>query len=993
MKNKLLITTALVAVAFASGALAADVNITANDELQNYANSPEAHQEWVDNVSVKGLEADTVQAGYIQADKLNIEDSTLTVKGEGVFISGASQTDVNGNSTVSLEEKGSLLSAYDNGRVNQMNINGAVDSKGGIIRAASNADGSQYSAININGTVTASDADNVIGSRLTNVNGALNIASGAVLDLVGDLTRDSNTGFVSVDDAAKAKDGVMNIAQNGKIDNKGTLNANSVLIKNNGLIDNQGTVNLGDYESNGGYLGSETVDNTINITGDINLQNNARIVAATARDEGAINITGAENIKLSNGSTIDAVKLKIEGTSKEDATKITVGGNNANAGRDKNGETWRNNSYILSYDDGSISNAEIDVNNGGHIMQGGLTAGDNRTMTVKDSKINLNEGGSLRAIDGAKFALNGSEVNLNGGQIKALIDGTNSSSINVNNAASTIYKIAALDDLNTAVDTAISKLLEEDSKVTNLNVKSGTFTLDGGDDVATLTAENLNVDGTAKVAADYSIADTTVNKGGTLEVAQGVTYTSDVAMKGGSTLNIGVGQTADDEPALSYGKITGTVTGESDEAKGSMNLVFDANMDSALLEGATLDVATSVTDVDLNDNILYAYDKEDWANGNIKVTKNGQDAVVAGLAEAGVAANQSGTLAAFTSSTSGHATADAITKQMSDLIQTGNTDAASVMAQAVAPETAPMVQSVSTETANQIFGAVGTRLSGGSISSVSEGKSAGDNIFERAAVWVQGLINKSKLSKHNQSFDADSQGVAFGAEKYINDDVKVGIGYAYTNTDVDAFMRSTDIDTHSAILYGEYKPSNWYVNGIASYGWSDYEETKNVGGAFVKGKYDVDTIGLQAMTGYEFNHNNYKFTPEAGLRYVNIHQDSYTDSAGQRIKTDSSDILTGVIGAKAETTVALDSGMTLKPEARLAMTYDLMNDDSSSIVTLANGSAYQVNGKALDRFGVEFGAGVTADVSDDVELSIGYEGKFRQDYQDHTGLLNAKYKF
>ncbi len=42
---------------------------------------------------------------------------------------------------------------------------------------------------------------------------------------------------------------------------------------------------------------------------------------------------------------------------------------------------------------------------------------------------------------------------------------------------------------------------------------------------------------------------------------------------------------------------------------------------------------------------------------------------------------------------------------------------------------------------------------------------------------------------------------------------------------------------------------------------------------------------------------------------------------------------------------------------------------------------------------MEFGSGVTAEVNDNVELSLGYEGKFREDYQDHTGLLNAKYKF
>ena len=127
-----------------------------------------------------------------------------------------------------------------------------------------------------------------------------------------------------------------------------------------------------------------------------------------------------------------------------------------------------------------------------------------------------------------------------------------------------------------------------------------------------------------------------------------------------------------------------------------------------------------------------------------------------------------------------------------------------------------MVQKTQTETANQVFGAVGTRLSGGSISTGSEGMSSGDNIFERVAVWVQGMFNHSKLDDTSKAkgFDADSSGVAMGIEKFVTDDVKVGAGYAYTNTDIDGFMRSTDVDTHTAILYGEDKPSNWYVNGM-----------------------------------------------------------------------------------------------------------------------------------------------------------------------------------
>ena len=152
----------------------------------------------------------------------------------------------------------------------------------------------------------------------------------------------------------------------------------------------------------------------------------------------------------------------------------------------------------------------------------------------------------------------------------------------------------------------------------------------------------------------------------------------------------------------------------------------------------------------------------------------------------------------------------------------------------------------------------------------------------------------------------------------------------------------------------------------------------------VKADYDAETFGLQAMTGYDMQVKGFGLTPEVGLRYVHISQDGYTDSADQKISGNDSDILTGVIGAKVSKTWT---------EARIAATYDLMNDDVNSVVTLANGSAYMVEGDALDRFGMEFGAGVTAEVNDNVELSLGYEGKFREDYQDHTGLVNLKYKF
>ena len=78
---------------------------------------------------------------------------------------------------------------------------------------------------------------------------------------------------------------------------------------------------------------------------------------------------------------------------------------------------------------------------------------------------------------------------------------------------------------------------------------------------------------------------------------------------------------------------------------------------------------------------------------------------------------------------------------------------------------------------------------------------------------------------------------------------------------------------------------------------------------------------------------------------------------------------------------------------KAAVTYDLIDDGNNANVVLANGAAYHVNGEKLDRLGFELGAKVATDVTDNLEISAGWEGRFRKDYNDQTAMLNAKYKF
>ena len=994
MKNKLLVTTALVGLAFASSAMAAD-------ELKEYeagsviSADDTGHTKGDTRISFMGdakLEKDVTFGNYVTLhNKTNLTgDKKLTVTGY-----------------LTQTEAGSDVSGVDL-EIQKGKVNNSQDSEV--------TEGELVLGNNLTvGNVNMADGTGIYLYKTEedyakNADKTLTIADGKEVTFAG------NNYIKGAKDAALTLDGKGSVANQGELTVSNALTS-SVDIKNAGTI----TLDKG-YTGNGNYLGNDFASNkdtTINIKGDVSLDNNARIVAATANDLGSVKITDAGNITLRNGSTIDAVNLNISGKSADEKAIITIGGNNPSAGRETDeNEQWRNNSYILGYGDTSIKNANISLENGGMLIQGAKgtnEAPDTGTMTLNNSEVKVAEGALIKATNGSDVALENASVDLNGGIIDAKISVDTNSKINVNNAGSTIKTLAGAGTLNINANTSVSTLFGSASKIGILAVKEGsTFILDSldevkenadegidGRDAVKLEAGKMEVSGTAIVADNNAnkIEATTVKDGGILDLGYN-TFSSNVTMDAGSTLNVGVKNAEKTETGkLTHGKIEGDFTVNAPAegaANASMNLVIAA--DTKLGEESKIDLASGsengLGNLVVNNNLLYNLDglKDDGTidtSKGLTVSKKDSSEVAAGVAANGANGNQAGTIAAFVDGLSGNAQADNITNQISTLVQSGNVKGAARLAKEVAPVAAPVAQSQVTETTNQVFGAVATRLSGGSVSSAAEGKSSGDSVFERAAMWVQGLFNKSKYDGSND-FKTDSTGLALGAEKYLNSDVKVGAGYAYTNSDVKQGDRKIDVDTHTAFVYGEYKPSDWYVNGIASYNWGDYDEKKYGG---LSGKYDVNSIALQAMTGYDFHMNGAVVTPEAGLRYINIHQDSYTDTAGQRVSENSSDYLTGIVGAKIKKDYTLSNGMNIRPEARLAMTYDLVNDNSNASVMLANGSAYQVRGEALDRFGVEAGVGLTAEVDDNVEVSLGYEGKFRDHYKDHTGLLNAKYKF
>lgn len=308
-------------------------------------------------------------------------------------------------------------------------------------------------------------------------------------------------------------------------------------------------------------------------------------------------------------------------------------------------------------------------------------------------------------------------------------------------------------------------------------------------------------------------------------------------------------------------------------------------------------------------------------------------------------------------------------------------------------DAAPVVRVVETMRSNMIFSAVNDELNGAA-GAMAE-TTTEETLFRKVKAWVRGLFNNADYdgTSKAQGFDADTYGVAMGVDKELDNHAKAGFGYAYSQTDVNGDNRDTDVDSHTLFVYGQYKPADWYINTALAYSWSDYEEKKSVLGYNANAKYDVETIALQSMYGFERKLSEYDLNPEFGFRYMHINQDGYTDNLGSKVKSKDSDVLTAVAGTKIAKSYELENGMHLRPELKAAVTYDLVADNNNANVMLANGAGYRVNGEKLERLGFEFGAKVAADVSDNWELAAGYELRLRKDYQDNTLMLNAKYNF
>ena len=308
-------------------------------------------------------------------------------------------------------------------------------------------------------------------------------------------------------------------------------------------------------------------------------------------------------------------------------------------------------------------------------------------------------------------------------------------------------------------------------------------------------------------------------------------------------------------------------------------------------------------------------------------------------------------------------------------------DAVEDAVKTIHPEKESVVQSVSTSVQNAV-----NSLAAGRMVMPSVGRNGGDYKKAEGGFWMQGIFNKSKNA---ENFSGNTTGFGVGLDQTYKKTWMFGVGYANSTSKITASDRNIDVDSSSVFAYGQYRKHDWFTNAVVNYTVSNYEEHGEALGLGVLANYDVQSFGTNVKVGYESKSG---FTPEVGLRYMHTTSDEYWNNLGIRIKAKDTNYLTSSIGSRYVFAFQANEKLTLRPELRAALKYDIVSDDSVSTVTIPGLNGYTLNGNKLSRFGGEFGIGIGT-VYKGMDFSLNYDIEAREDYTSQSGMLRFRYNF
>ena len=300
------------------------------------------------------------------------------------------------------------------------------------------------------------------------------------------------------------------------------------------------------------------------------------------------------------------------------------------------------------------------------------------------------------------------------------------------------------------------------------------------------------------------------------------------------------------------------------------------------------------------------------------------------------------------------------------------------------------------------------RLSGGGFTVVDSGErqtgvAAGEQFLGGVGNWALWGRAGASFAEFDPSgvngFDSDTYAVSLGIDGDINEHLRMGLAVFYSDTKVDetgaGANSNQDIEGYGVLLYGTYRPEDFYVNATLGYGLNEYDSRRSAAGGLNTANYDGTQFMARAEVGKVFTQDAWDLSPHVGLRFNYVDIDGYTETGilpttvgGQSLTS-----LRGVLGLSGRYTHTLEDGAKLIPEAYIRGLQELADPNEAITGTVIGGGTFVSQTQERDKFSYAVGGGLTYEMDDRFSLRFLYDGEFQDDYQEHSITGAVRYQF
>ena len=269
--------------------------------------------------------------------------------------------------------------------------------------------------------------------------------------------------------------------------------------------------------------------------------------------------------------------------------------------------------------------------------------------------------------------------------------------------------------------------------------------------------------------------------------------------------------------------------------------------------------------------------------------------------------------------------------------------------------------------------------------------------------WAEGFGVGARVAGNGNAsgLGYSTGGLSLGMEKWLEEDLLVGVAGGYSNSYTTLDQRSDrgTIDAGHLAVYVQREFDNRYFTGMAAYGYNAYDSLRHVtiGNDLrtAEASYGGNSFSFYTEVGRNLRGHFVHLQPYAALEYIQLHQNGFTESGANSVDLSvggvGADAFRGLLGTRVLSYLRTDAGRLVTLEGRAAWRHEFLDDNRVLDATFAgqSGTAYAIQGINVDRDAAILGTGLTYDYTKSLKFGLNYDLLFSANYTAHAGSGNV----